>query len=80
MPKVSRVLPPSFYLPEKPSWWGPMGFPSIGPEIEGGTGPHGHSYGNPAQYCYQKAMGGSDGGAGGPLVFNASHCYGKKER
>lgn len=77
-PGVSRALPPSFYLPMKPSWWGPMPFPSIGPDINGGSGPCGHSYGNSAQYCYRRVMGGSDGGAGGPLVFNAGQCYGNK--
>jgi PST family polysaccharide transporter len=73
---VSHKLPASFYLKEKPSWWGAMPFPATGPDVTGGAGPGGHSYGNPAQACYVRVMGGSDGGAGSPLVFDASKCYG----
>lgn len=76
---VSRVLPPSFYLFRKPSWWGLLPFPAIGPDVTGGPGPEGHSYGNPAQVCYLKVMGGEDGGAGGPLLFSAARCYGNRE-
>jgi hypothetical protein len=75
-PPVTQTLPASFYLSGKPTWWGSMPFPATGPDVTGGTGPGGHSYGNPAQACYFKVMGGSDGGAGGPLTFNASTCYG----
>jgi hypothetical protein len=73
---VSQSLPASFYLSSKPGWWGSMAYPSTGPDVTGGNGPGGHSYGNPAQNCYIKVMGGSDGGAGGPLSFNAATCYG----
>jgi len=75
-PAVTQSLPASFYLPSKPTWWGSMPFPATGPDVTGGTGPGGHSYGNPAQACYFNVMGGSDGGAGSPLTFNASLCYG----
>jgi hypothetical protein len=75
-PTVTQSLPASFYLPSKPAWWGSMPFPATGPDVTGGTGPGGHSYGNPAQACYFNVMGGSDGGAGSPLTFNASACYG----
>jgi hypothetical protein len=77
---VPHALPASFYLSSKPEWWGTMPFPAIGPEIRGGSGPGGHSFGNPAQSCYLRVMGGSDGGAGGPLIFNADKCYGKGSR
>ena len=53
-----------------------MPFPATGPDVSGGVGPGGHSYGNPAQACYLRVMRGSDGGAGGPLVFDARSCYG----
>jgi hypothetical protein len=53
-----------------------MLFPATGPDVSGGAGPGGHSYGNPAQACYLRVMRGSDGGAGGPLVFDARSCYG----
>lgn len=73
---VSHSLPASYYLAEKPAWWGSLAFPSIGPDVTGGTGPGGHSFGNPAQNCYLHTMGGSDGGTGSPLSFNARTCYG----
>ena len=75
-PGVTHQLPASLYLAGKPAWWGSMPFPATGPDVTGGAGPGGHSYGNPAQACYLHGMGGSDGGAGGPLAFNASKCYG----
>jgi len=73
---VPHPLPASFYLAAKPSWWGAMPYPATGPDVVAGTGPKGHSYGNPARACYVKTMGGSDGGAGSPLRFNAAQCYG----
>jgi hypothetical protein len=73
---ISHTLPASFYLTAKPHWWGSLPFPSTGPDVASGTGPKGHSYGNPARVCYLNGMGGSDGGAGGPLSFNAAKCYG----
>ncbi len=73
---ISRVLPRSFYLPNRPAWWGTMPFPATGPDVNGGSGPGGHSYGNPAWACYVTVMGGSDGGAGGPLAFDEDRCYG----
>jgi hypothetical protein len=69
-------LPASLYLARKPAWWNFMPFPATGPDVTGGIGPGGHSYGNPAQACYLRVMGGSDGGAGGPLSFNPNKCYG----
>ena len=72
---VTHQLPASFYLTGSPAWWRDMPFPATGPDVTGGTGPRGHSYGNPAQSCYFEVMGGTDGGAGGPLTFNASTCY-----
>jgi hypothetical protein len=75
-PGATHELPASFYLSTKPSWWGVLPFPATGPDITGGFGPGGHSHGNPAEACYRKVMGGSDGGAGGPLIFNANRCYG----
>lgn len=76
LPKVSHDLPPSFYLSGKPSWWGALPFPAIGPDISGRGDPAGHSAGNPAETCYTAVMGGSDGGAGSPLAFDAAKCYG----
>lgn len=75
-PGAAHQLPASLYLAGRPAWWGSMPYPATGPDVVAGSGPGGHSYGNPAQVCYSKVMGGSDGGAGGPLGFNASRCYG----
>ncbi len=70
-------LAPSLYLAGKPEWWRSMPFPATGPDVTGGSGPGGHSYGNPARSCYFDGMGGKDGGTGSPLAFNAGRCYGK---
>jgi hypothetical protein len=78
LPGMAHSLPASFYLAGKPSWWGEMPFPATGPDVTGGPGPGGHSYGNPAQACYFAKMGGSDGGAGSPLVFHPDRCYAPK--
>ena len=80
---VTQVLPASFYLSGKPSWWGSLSFPAIGPDITGGTGPGGHTVSatgaNPAQVCYMSVMGGQDGGPNSPLTFNAVACYGSPQ-
>lgn len=75
---LTQTLPASLYLPGKPDWWGSMPYPATGPDVVRGPGPGGHSYGNPAQACYLAVMGGSDGGSGSPLVFNADICFGKR--
>jgi hypothetical protein len=72
----SQQLPASFYLKSKPEWWGTIPFPATGPDVSGGPGPGGHSYGNPAQVCYFKMMHGVDGGEGSPLAFAPNICYG----
>lgn len=76
-PGITQSLPASFYLSSKPSWWGAMPFPAIGPDVAGGSGPGGHAYINPAESCYLNVMGGASGGggAGSPLTFNAGTCY-----
>lgn len=73
---LTPQLPASFYLAARPSWWGSLPFPAIGPDVSGGSGPGGHSFGNPAQRCYLQVMRGSDGGAGSPLAFDPAACYG----
>jgi hypothetical protein len=75
---TTQTLPASFYKTAKPSWWGSLGWPSIGPDVNGGTGPGGHTAltsANPAQNCFYNVMGGTEGGAGGPYAFNADTCY-----
>jgi hypothetical protein len=75
-PGVTHTLPPSFYLSSTPAWWpSSLGFPAIGPDVTGAPGAGGHAGLIPAQNCFQNVMGGSEGGAGSPLTFNASTCY-----
>ena len=71
---VTQTLPASFYLSAKPSWFGSVQWPPIGPDVTGGPGPGGHAYKIPAQVCYESVMHGTDG-TGSPLSFNASSCY-----
>jgi len=72
---ITHTLPASFYLSGKPSWWGSVPYPAIGPDVSGGSGPGGHANLIPAQVCYTHVMGGTNG-AGSPLSFNAANCYG----
>jgi hypothetical protein len=72
----SQALPATLYLAKKPSWWKSIPFPATGPDVTGGFGPEGHSFGNPAQECYFRVMGGSSGAVKGPLTFDAGKCYG----
>ena len=79
---VTHSLPVSFYLTAKPSWWGSLPWPSIGPDVTGESGAGGHaslSSSNPAMDCYNNQMHGSDGGAGSPLTFNPGNCYGNAQ-
>ena len=68
----NQSLPASFYLSSKPSWWGTMPWPAIGPDVTRGTGPGGHAYSIPAQVCYNNTPKDSSG----ILTFNANNCYG----
>jgi hypothetical protein len=76
---LTHTLPPSFFLSAKPSWWGSVAWPAIGPDVTGGTGPGGHvsstTAANPAMNCYFNVMGGSNGGPGSPLAFDPTACY-----
>lgn len=81
---TTHTLPASFYLSSKPSWWGSLPWPGIGPDISGGTlptaasagEPGGFAYMNAAMACYYNVMGGKEGGDGSPYVFDAASCYG----
>lgn len=75
---ITHTLPASFYKSSQPSWWSLPCWPCIGPDVTTGNGPGTHTYltaSNMAQSCYYNVMGGSDGGAASPLVFNAASCY-----
>ena len=67
----SHTLPASFFLSSKPSWWGTMPWPAIGPEVTGGTDPTGHVYDIPAKACYKSTPADSTG----ILRFDGNTCY-----
>ena len=76
---ATQSLPASFYLAAKPSWWGSMPWPAIGPDVTGGNVANvgGHVYKIPAQVCYE-SMTSDSGYSGDPAsvkVFNPSNCY-----
>lgn len=73
----SQQLPASFYVAAKPSWWGTMPWPAVGPDVTGGNIPNvgGHAYHNPAANCYLNVMAGKVDGSSGPLTFNPTSCY-----
>jgi hypothetical protein len=66
----SHTLPASFYKASKPTWWGNLPWPGIGPEVVGGIDVGGHVYNNAAGICYQ---GPKD--SNGLLIFDAHDCY-----
>lgn len=68
----SNALPASLYLPGKPSWFGSVPYPAIGPDVTGGEGPGGRSFGIPARGCFDRSAKQADGS----LVFSAQQCYG----
>jgi hypothetical protein len=74
---ASQALPASFWT-TKPSWWGSIPWPAIGPDVTGGNVPGvaGHVYLNPAANCYLTTLGGPADGSGSVLPFNAKNCYG----
>jgi hypothetical protein len=71
---ATETLPNSFYLSAKPSWFGSVAWPPIGPDVTGGnianTG--GHANKNPAQVCYDAT---AKDGNGFLTAFDADACY-----
>jgi hypothetical protein len=76
---ASHRLPTSFYLTQKPAWWGRMPWPAIGPEVSGGDDPTGHVFANPAEVYYRSAPRDmsypADEVGNRILVFNAKGYY-----
>jgi hypothetical protein len=68
---TTQNLPASLFLSAKPSWWGTMPWPAIGPDVTGGQDPAGHGYKIPAQVCYETSSKNGDG----TLIFDARNCY-----
>ena len=52
----SLKIPPSLYLPGRPTWWpASIPFPPIGPDVHGGNADSaGHAYKIPAQVCAER--------------------------
>jgi len=73
----STTLPASFWTASKPSWWGSVVWPAIGPDVTKGTVPGvaSHVALTPAANCYLTTMGGPADGSGSILNFNGSSCY-----
>lgn len=73
---ASETIPSSFYLSAKPSFYGSNAWPSIGPDISGGTISNvgGHVKRIPARICFEDVMGGSFSDTT-PRTFNADSCY-----
>jgi len=73
---VTHTLPPSFYKTAKPSWFGSVPWPPIGPDVSGGTVDstilQGHVYANPAEVCYNSTA----RDANGLKLFDPNVCYG----
>lgn len=70
---ASTTLPASFYLSSKPSWFGSVPWPAIGPDVSGGpdTSTAGHANYIPAEVCYNSLSRDSTG----VLMFDANNCY-----
>jgi hypothetical protein len=79
---VTQTLPASFYLSGKPSWWGSVAWPPIGPDITGGnftdwqnstaTTARGHVNKIPAVNCFNSS---TSNGTTNVTTFDANVCY-----
>ncbi len=74
---ANQALPPSFYLSVKPSWWGTMPWPAVGPDVVGGdiSGYGGHAYEIPARRCYETAAIDPAYGNSSVRIFDPEACY-----
>jgi len=82
---ANHNLPASFYLTSKPSWFGNVPFPAIGPDVSSGNAPNtaitptgGHANKIPSRVCFESLN--NDSGYTGSIPpiknFNAAACYG----
>ena len=73
----NQTLPASFYLPSKPSWFGTVDWPPIGPDVTCSANcmanVANHAAKIPAQLCYES---GAKDGNGYLTAFDATACYG----
>lgn len=68
---ATRTLPASLFLSARPTWWGAMPWPAIGPDVTGGQDSAGYAHQIPAQVCFASRS----RNAHGQLVFDARNCY-----
>jgi hypothetical protein len=72
----NHTLPASFYLNSKPSWWGSVAWPPIGPDVTGGnisdSIARGYVNAIPALNCFKIA---TVNGTTNTGTFDASSCY-----
>jgi MYXO-CTERM domain-containing protein len=78
----TQALPPSFYLPGKPAWWGSVAWPPIGPDVTGGdfadwanktaATARGHVNKIPALNCFDAV---TLNGTTNVTKFDANDCY-----
>jgi len=76
---ASQTLPASFYLTSKPSFFGSISWPPIGPDVSAGnvTGYAGHANKIPARVCWENAANDPAYSTTPPVkIFNANTCYG----
>jgi hypothetical protein len=75
VPGVTQTLPASFYKASKPSWFGSVPWPAIGPDITSGTVDAsvlgGHVNAIPAMVCYNSTARNADG----IKMFDPNACY-----
>jgi hypothetical protein len=69
----STTLPASMYKSARPTWFGSVAWPAIGPDVTGGDLPglQGHAYKIPARLCFERTA-----SSNGILNFNGTTCYG----
>jgi hypothetical protein len=72
---TTQTLPASFYRSSKPSWFGSVPWPAIGPDVTGGAVDSstlgGHVNAIPAEVCYNN----SARDANGLKIFDPNVCY-----
>ena len=74
---ASQILPASFYLSAKPSWFRTIPWPAIGPDVTGGSETAGRAYKNPARVCWEQTAIDTAYGAASVRLFSPAGCYGQ---
>jgi hypothetical protein len=72
---ASQSLPASFYLAAKPSWFGTIPWPAIGPAVTGGQHTAGHAYKIPARVCWEQSTIDPAYSSANIRLFNPAECY-----